>query len=128
MPAEDIWGIPHPMISRVSNQEVLKTASSSPLADQLVAKQMCLFGRVAMMPDASIARRSVFQPSSTMLARPGGARKRGRPRVSWGQRVRAHALSAAQQDEDRLAATLSNGSGSFQNWKATVRQHCRSLS
>ena len=111
------------MLSRVSNERVLDTASARPLADQLIAKQLLLFGKVALMPDTSIVRKAVFRPSSTQLAKPAGVRKRGRPRVSWGCKARMHALRAAGGDENRLTTALDRSSGCLKEWRAIVRQY-----
>eukprot|EP00959_Pyramimonas_sp_CCMP1952_P101585 2125445-Pyramimonas_sp.AAC.1 len=105
------------MISRASNESASQIASARPLSDQPVAKQMRLVGKVARMPDCSIVPRSVSQPSSTQLAGPGGARKRGRPRVFCGRRTRAHAFSAARGGGNNLAAAQGRGSGAFDSLK-----------
>ena len=61
-------GIPHPYISRISNQVVLNTCGSTPLSSTLTCRQLLLMGKIATMPDDSAIRRSVF--ISPSLGRP----------------------------------------------------------
>ena len=79
------------------------------------------------MPDNTIVRRSVCRPSPASMTRPDGVRKRGRPRVSWGQMARTRALNAAGGSETRLAALQFKRPGSHVQWHAVVRRHCRLL-
>ena len=49
-----ILGIPHSMISRVTNATVLETAGSKLLSTTVSSRQLILFGNIAALPDSSM--------------------------------------------------------------------------
>ena len=88
-----VLGIPHSMVSRVSNAEVRRRAHEVALSQTVFFRQLLSFGRIAAMPD-SLFRRTIFSAGSVEPASSHAPRRRGRPRLTWGSLVRAHAFSA----------------------------------
>jgi len=99
-----ILRIPAAYISRISNATVRERASSTRLSKELLQQQLLLFGDIAVR-DTGTLRDCVFAPGSVSLAEAQGCRGRGRPRHSWADQVRKHALTVAGS-EDRLQEIL----------------------
>ena len=116
-------GIPHPYISRISNQVVLNTCGSTPLSSTLTYRQLLLMGKIATMPDDSAIRRSVFMPGTTALARPFGARRRGRPRNSWKRCVYDLACQASGGPQ-ALSVLWQEG---MDAWRSVAKSFCSAL-
>ena len=117
-----ILRIPHPMISHVSNNSVLQSAGERSLSKQLAARQVILFCKIAVLPDDSLLRNTVFKPSSFDLKLFEGARRRGRPRVSWVSAVSTQALSIAGGNSQRMQDFF-NKPGAVNTWKHAVKLH-----
>ena len=69
-------------ISRVSNQFILQQFRVVPLSRVLFQRQLCMFGRIARLPNENMIRQLVFESDSTDIALLE-LRKRGRPRQTW---------------------------------------------
>ena len=82
-----ILGIPHSYISRVSNDEVLRRASATPLYDILASRQVALYNRIASSSAASFVREVLCNPDGTPRSWAAN-RRRGRPRQQWATEVR----------------------------------------
>ena len=101
-----VLGIPHPYISRVSNDEVLRQAGEKPLFHELLRRQMLLYGKVVRMPGTCLQRQVALKPGSAEPAVWHGKLRRGRPRQAWTTHVFGHLLQALGEgaDGDTLAA------------------------
>jgi len=117
-----ILRIPHPMISHVSNKLVLQAAGEQPLSTQLTMKQVIFFCKIAVLPDDSLLRQTVFQPSSFDLKMFAGKRRKGRPRVSWVTAVSAHALLVAGGNSQHMQDIFRNPTA-LHLWKQAVKLH-----
>jgi len=117
-----ILRIPHPMISHVSNRAVLTAAGEQPLSTQLTMKQVILFCKIAVLPDESPLRETIFQTSSFDLKMFEGKRRKGRPRVSWVSAVSAHALLVAGGNSQRMQDIFRN-EAALHLWKQAVKLH-----
>ena len=89
-----IYGIASSYYSRVSNQEVLRIADSTPMSNTLLHRQLIYFGRVARMSPENPARQLLLQRDSVQLRAAEVGRRRRRPRQEWGSCVHAHAVAA----------------------------------
>ena len=94
-----VMGIAHSFISRVSNMSVLQQAGRQPLTQELLRRQLLLFGRIAMLDDDS-PRRVLFEPSSVNLIISKLRRGRGSPHQQWARCVHQLAVQAAGSEED----------------------------
>ena len=77
-----LLGIPCSYISRVTkvtNQEVLRRASSQPLSDVLASRQLALYTKIVNSDAASLVRRALCNPDGTPRSW-ATKRRRGRPR------------------------------------------------
>jgi hypothetical protein len=119
-----ILRIPASYYSRVSNKTVLDRADSKQLSQQLLAQQLCYFGKLALRSNGP-ARDSVFRPGAVFLAERAGLRPRGRPRDSWGEQVFKHAVLAAG-GADQLVQLLSPGA-SLRAWRCKARVYALEL-
>ena len=97
-----VQGFLHPMISHISNAEVLASASAQPISITLRDRQLSLFGKIAALPDTSLVRRVLFVPGSVVPAQLVGKRARGRPKLTWSNTVYALALEACGHDAQVL--------------------------
>jgi hypothetical protein len=114
-------GIPHAYMSRVSNASVLFEADRRPLSQELLRRQLNLYGKVAIMDDGAPQRRVLFEPSSLRLVSSRFRRGRGRPRQQWPQCVHDHAVQAVGSEED-LAAILRR-EDSLYAWRQTTKRY-----
>ena len=117
-----IQNIPHSMVSHIANEEVLRQAGVQRLSEKLHARQLILFARVALLPDTSIVRRVVFEPSSVVPAQSALTRRRGRPKLMWASTVYALALAACNHDAHSLHELLCEEDASLAAWKSFVKQ------
>ncbi len=115
-----IQRIPHPMISHVSNAEVLLQAGRQPLTKSLQSRQLLLFGRIALLPQASPVRRVCFAPGTVTPRQFSGGRKRGRARTTWTQSTYALALQACGHDACVLQAALCHDDSQFGHWQSII--------
>ena len=116
-----IWGIPHSMLSRVSNHSVLRTARQAPLSKSFLQQQLCLFGRLAGLPAASTLRKQVFCDFSAEPLPLASPRRRGRPKMSWMKSVHAHALAVAGGTQESLSAMVCDDSSRRTSQDAVAR-------
>ena len=100
-------------------------AGRRPLTQELLRRQLVLYGRVAMLADDAPQRRVLFEPSSLRLVASQLRRGRGRPRQQWPQSVHSHALRAAGS-EGNLAMLLLH-ERSAKRWAALARQYSADL-
>ena len=121
-----ILRIPPAFLSRVSNDIVFRTARAQKLSDILLQQQLSCFGRIARMPDDAPIRQVLFEPGTLQL-RSAGARKRGRPRITWAGAVRQHAVNAAGGElELQQKCSCEDTPQARRAWDATVRQYLSS--
>ena len=111
-------GIGHSYYSRVSNAAVLHTCCCHRLSTTLAYRQVCLLGRIALLPDDSPVRRCVFRPGSFALSAGDGTRKRGRPRNTWKRKVHELAVRIAG-DSGALHEIWQGPPG---KWQATAKR------
>ena len=83
-------GIQHSMISKISNEQVLTTAGESPLSNEVLRRQLLMFGRAAADPVSAPFRALAFKADSTEPAEISN-RRRGRPFQSWSKHLQAPA-------------------------------------
>ncbi|CAE8634683.1 unnamed protein product [Polarella glacialis] len=110
--------------SRVSNAEILNRTGCQKLSASLLERQLLLMGDLARKPDADVLRMWVFQPGGTDV-RPPGARKRGRPRITWTTGVLKQALLIAGSQQS-LSNLWQRTRAAKAAWRNLVYQHCRS--
>ena len=91
-----ILRIPHSYVSRVTNAEVLRKAKTAPLSQNLLGRQLKLFGRICRMEASSLLRAALLVPDSVDIRKWTSRRRRGRPRQMWSNCVHHHALQAAR--------------------------------
>ena len=117
-----IAGIQPSYYSRVSNQTVLETMKRKPLSTALERRQLLYIRHLAQLPDGNVLRDCVFENSTFTLRRHQGPRKRGRPRVTWGESIYNLAVSVAggQHNFQRLWASTPEAAMA---WRATVDQY-----
>ena len=121
-----IHDIGHAYISRVPNSVVLERAQAPlSLSQQLLAKQLQLFQKVAQQPETSLLRQVAFEPESLECRHWGTNRRRGRPRRQWLSEVRRHAISAAGGSEQLLTLKVVNSPPSV--WREAVNVYCKDL-
>ena len=118
-------GVAHSYISRVSNASVLQQAGRRPLTQELLRRQLMLYGKVAMMDDDAPQRRVLFEASSICLVASCFRRGRGRPRQQWPQCVHGHAVRAAGSNDDLAALLVVERSP--KSWAAIVRRYVANL-
>ena len=119
-----IMGIPHSMLSHVSNQEVRRLSRQRPLSQTILFRQLSMFGRISAMPDDSVLRDAVFKPGSISLTLTDGKRSRGRPRLRWETVMHAHALQIVNMSNATLSSLLGQHVYNQQIWQATVKHYC----
>ena len=117
-----IYGTRHAYYSRVSNADVLQMASSKPLSNMLLAKQLHLLARIASRPSGDPVRDSVFDRGSFDLVQLKEKRRVGRPRLAWGRCVYEHALKLAGSAQN-LGAMLAVVGTPADTWKTRVRAY-----
>ena len=78
-----LLGISPAYFSRVSNAEVLRRASSQPLADTLLDQQLHLLGKVLRTTRESPLRSCAFVPGTDQPLVSHYVRRVGRPRKEW---------------------------------------------
>ena len=119
-----ILGIPHSMISRVSNATVLETAGSKPLSTTVSSRQLILFGNIAALPDSSMIRSITFDSQHVRPAPLSGKRRRGRPRLSWMSVQYAKALKLCNHEQRILDQYFAQRSDTEAfSWRSFVKQH-----
>ena len=106
-------GIGHSYYSRVCNATVLQTCACRKLSATLAYRQVCLLGRIAVLPNDSPVRLCVFKPHSFALSGGDGPRKRGRPRNTWKRKVHELAVRVAG-NTDALHGMLQGPPGTWQ--------------
>ena len=114
-----IVGITHPMLSRISNREVLKRAQQNPLSQTLCRQQLFLFGKAARAPASDPLRDAVFCPGSLRPAPDRFIRKVGRPRLEWATQLKELALQVCGHGM-RLEEAIADE----KVWKALVNRRC----
>ena len=120
-----ICRIPHAYYSRVSNAAVLNVAGQDKLSTHLARRQLVFMGQLARRPGSDPVRRSVFEPGTLDLRKLAGARRRGRPRQTWGHLVWKNALEVAGSHA-RLADYFRQDGGAAREWERAVKAwpHC----
>ena len=114
-----ISGIQHSMISRVSNKEVLQSFPTTPLSEQLLARQVRLYGKLVAESPSSLIRQVSLGPHGCRPKTWSSKRRVGRPRLQWTHCVYAVALAVAGGSEERMMALIS--SPQQNEWKRAVR-------
>ena len=119
-----IMGIPHSMISRVANVDVLLQAGQTPLTFEVLRRQLLMFGRAVCDPVCTSMRNLAFRPA---CAEPKAVvqRKRGRPRTSWLRSVHARALEVCNGSQEDLNSALQSINGNLRTWKTAVEAYIR---
>ena len=113
-----ILKIQHSFYSRISNGVVLQRAKVQPLSCILVKRQLKLFARIAILPNAKDLRGIVFNDNS--FTKPQcGPRRRGRPRVCWIDEMHKLALRIAGSHA-HLSSLLSQCKSSMKPWLDAV--------
>ena len=118
-----ITGIPHSMLSHISNAEVWRISAQRQLSKTLLCRQLLLFGKIAGMPDESCMRSAVFVPASCCPVQPG-RRGRGRPRLRWETTLHAHALEILDDHHGNLNQMLREVPHPNHRWKMAVSRYC----
>ena len=113
-------GIPHSMISRVSNREVLSQAGLPAFSRKIKERQLLLFGRLAMMPSSSCVRLAALDPYTPAPKQMIARRRRGRPRLAWNTIVYAIALQICNGNQQHLNERLPCVGGDFLAWRKLV--------
>ncbi len=111
-----IHRIPHPMVSHVSNQRVLQTASAEQLSVQLLRHQLILYGKLYRRSWDNLVRQVALEPNNCTPWNWNTLRRVGRPRLQWNTSVYALALRLAEGSMNTLRALLSNPD----TWKKSV--------
>ena len=76
--------VQHAYYSRISNEDVLKAAHSTPLSLLLLRSQLISFARIASLDHHHLVRDLIFQADDTLALRESTfLKKQGRPRLSW---------------------------------------------
>ena len=91
-----------------------------PLSSELLKQHLKLFGSIAARPRDAL-RDSVFAPGTIELNETQGNRRQGRPRHTWADQVRKHAVNLAG-NEIRLEEILGRNAD-IKAWNALVSQH-----
>ena len=120
-----IGGIRPSYYSRLSNQTVCEYMGCKPLSVSLKRYQLLYIANLARRPDGNVLRDIIFKPSSIELSRFQGPRKRGRPRVVWGEAVFGMALSIAGS-HNCLKQHWANTPDAKRSWQAVVDNYCSS--
>ena len=110
----NILGIQPSYISRVSNDTVLRRASSWPLHQHLLRDQLLLYGRVARAPESDLMKHPAFVRGTLRPAVQRYVRVVGRPRNEWTTMMRAE---AAQME-------MNVDVDSRSDWIFSVGRHC----
>ena len=113
-----IHRIPHPMLSHISNQDVLQAAEVVPLSVQLFQQQLQLYGRLYREGADSLVRQIALEDDGCTPKQWQVRRRVGRPRLQWSSSVFALALKLAEGSLESLRAMLDNA----QDWKNAVKQ------
>ena len=113
--------IPHAMLSHISNVQVLETAGAQFLASLLEVQQILLYGRIASQPHPSFLRASVFEGDNIAPRSFDGARKRGRPRMTWASVQHAKALQLFQGSQAALNQFFVDKPNASNCWKILVK-------
>ena len=80
--------IQHAYYSRISNEDVLKAAHSTPLSLLLLCNHLKSFGRIASLDHNNCVREMIFEPDNSFALKSCSfQRKQGRPRLSWASEV-----------------------------------------
>ena len=108
-------------ISHVPNNVVLATASSKPLADQVLFQQLVLFGKIAKLDNSNFLRQLTFEPSSLDPTK-CVFRRRGRPRLSWQSVLYGHAVNLCPLGLDQLRSVLLDNI-SLNTWRRHLIEH-----
>ena len=103
-----IMRVPHSYISRVSNSDVLKQASETPLHRQLLRQQLMYYGRL---------HRDNTHPARNYLRGQVGKRRRGRPFLSWAVEIGKHIQNMPCNSSD-----INN----LHIWRNAVNKYCSS--
>ena len=115
-----ILRIPHSMISRITNAEVLRQADSLPLSEKVQRRQLLMFGRIATLPGEHPLRTAVFEPGQILPKQLTGKRCRGRPRLAWANALFAQAVQTAGGSVQSLNNLLNNNLNSKTLWRSAV--------
>ena len=116
-------GVLPAFLSRVSNATVFKKAGVLPLSEQLLERQLQLFGRVALSPASDPRRLDTFAPEAGSITPQIGrfVRRVGRPRQDWtNQLLEEGRKRMGCQTLQRLLSDTTPGAE--QRWKKEVRR------
>ena len=103
---QKILKIPSAYLSRVANKRVLEIAGRPILSQQLLSKQLNLYGKIYRMGASSLVRRMTFKDDGSNAQCWDTKRRVGRPRLEWSSCVRAHAVAIAAEHAVELHAVL----------------------
>ena len=90
-----IYNIPPSFLSRVSNAEVLQTASETPLSSLFRMRQVSLYNKIVNAADSCHLRRLTCEAGSDRPKVWASRRGRGRPKQQWAASVYALRASAS---------------------------------
>ena len=86
----------HAYHSRISNEDVLKAAHSTPLSLLLLRNQLKSFGRIASLDYHNCVRDLIFEADDSFtLKEISFPRRQGRPRLSWASEIFKIALQVS---------------------------------
>ena len=114
-----ICGIKPSYYSRVSNDEVFRTAGAVKLSAMLLEQQLHFFGKLARRPADCPVRQLVFDGGFAQKV-PRYARRRGRPKLEWVQEIFKVVYNICP-NQDVFSAHVSNEA----SWRELIRKHCR---
>ena len=104
--------------------EVLHRCHMVNFSQLLLEQQLLLFGKVARLPDTSILRSSVLQPSSLYPCQLQIKKRHGRPHMNWITEVlRKAEMIRLPNLQDDLMTCIHN----TKQWKSLVRYFCRNI-
>ena len=112
--------IQHAYYSRISNEDILKAAHSSPFSLLLICNQLKSFGRIASLDYHNCVREMIFEPNDSFTLRSSSfQRKQGRPRLSWASEVFKIAIQVSSSIH-HLQSLLRSHTHSPREWLAAI--------
>lgn len=93
-----MFGIAPSHVSRVSNLTEREQTGVERLSLELLRQQLQLFGDIATRQNGPL-RDNIFRPGELTLAGVEVYRRPGRPRHTWADQIRRHAIKAAGIEE-----------------------------
>ena len=108
--------------SRVSNADVLKQMRAPTLSSMVLEQQLGYFGKLARRPSSCGVRGIIFQDDLSLKTF-SVARRRGRPRLEWGNELFKVVRPWFETHTD-YCACISNEKA----WRTQTRRFCKAMS